>query len=195
VIQPPDHRYAPEPLVLQRSNDALGHRDGAMPAHRAESLLDIPSPEQVAEHLGGEHAFLVGDDVLGRSMPQERLLQRLPASGVCTPPSPCGRTGGAPPYRPSAFLCAPTAEQAIYPAAPQRERGVDAPTRLLQLERDRQQPRVCTTASAPNSQAEPTRFCQNGVRWRAGDRACLPNPPSARGFVHALMSFCGLQEG
>jgi len=32
----------------------------------------------------------------------------------------------------------------------------------------------------------------NGVRWRAGNRVCLPNPAGARGSVHAPTSYCGL---
>ena len=77
ALQPPDHRYAPQPLVLQRPDDAFGHGNRPVLSHRTETLLHLPSPEQVTEHLGGEHAFLVANEMLGRSVPRECLLQRL----------------------------------------------------------------------------------------------------------------------
>jgi len=68
VIQPSDDWNAPQPFLLQRQHRAFCDRDGAMLAHRAKALLDVPVSQQRREHIAREDAFLVTDDVLGRSM-------------------------------------------------------------------------------------------------------------------------------
>ena len=77
MIQPSDDWNAPQPFLLECQNDTFSDGDGAMLAHRAKALLDVPVPQQRPEHLAHEDAFLVTDDMLGRSMPKEGLLQSL----------------------------------------------------------------------------------------------------------------------
>jgi len=76
VIQASDDRNAPQPLLLQGEDCTLGNSNGAVLAHRAEALLHVPLPQQPREDAADEDAFLVGDDVLGRSIAQEGALQR-----------------------------------------------------------------------------------------------------------------------
>lgn len=75
VIQVADHRHAPQPPVIQRLDDAFGHRDRPVLPRRARSLLDIPLSRWCCYHVVGEDTLLFTDDVLRRSMLRECILR------------------------------------------------------------------------------------------------------------------------
>ncbi len=111
VIQPSDDRHSLQPFLLEGQNDTFSDRDGAVPTHRTKALLDVPVPHQSRKHLTREDAFLVTDEMLGRAMPKEGLLQKPPppsrhwAPPAGTPRSPSG-SSGPPPPRPRWARCA-----------------------------------------------------------------------------------------
>jgi len=76
ALQPPDHRYAPQPLVLQRPDDAFGHGNRPVLSHRTEAVLHIPQDEQITEGIGDEDFLLVADEVPGSTVPGEGIFHR-----------------------------------------------------------------------------------------------------------------------